>query len=119
MAETSTLAEKDQMMKSAPAASRLMAAPAKKRSAVDITIQVGDGAVAAGEIEDYLGRIGGRIIENLRQEGGVFLKAEIPAQKVEDFLGRLEAVGKVNLNKNVHNLPDGKVTLSIQIVTNP
>ncbi|MHB8842609.1 MAG: DUF2275 domain-containing protein [Candidatus Aquicultor sp.] len=119
MAETSALAEKDQILKAAPAASKLMAAPAKKQMVVDITIQVGDAAVAVGEIEDHLGQTGGRIIENLRRAGGIFLKTEIPAQKLENFLGRLEAVGRVNLNKNVINLPDGKVTVNIQIVTTP
>ena len=119
LAETSALAEKDQKMKSAPAASRLMAAPPQKQMFVDITLQVGDAAVAVGKIEEHLGRTGGRIIENLGRAGGVFLKVEIPAQKVENFLGRLEAFGRVNLNKNVLNFPEGKVTLSINIVTNP
>ncbi|MBI4766888.1 MAG: DUF2275 domain-containing protein [Deltaproteobacteria bacterium] len=103
--------------KSAPAASRFVAAPAKKRPAVDLTIQVRDAAVALREIEDRLAQAGGRIIEKLPRADGVFLKAEIPAQKAAAFLEGLKAVGKVNMDKTALDLGEGKTTVSIKIVT--
>jgi hypothetical protein len=119
MAEPGVIAEESRAIKSAPAAPRFMAAPAKKQSVVDLTIQVRDTAVAVREIEDRLGQVGGRIIEKLQRQGGAFLKAEIAAQKTAAFLEGLEEVGKVNLDKKALVLPDGKTTVSIKIVTSP
>jgi len=119
MAETGALAEEDKMMKSAPAVSRLMAAPAKKRSAIDLTIQVRDTDVAVREIEERLGQAGARITERQHRERGEFLKAEIAASKVTAFLDRLKEVGKINLDKNTLDVPDELVTVSIKIVKHP
>ncbi len=107
------------MMKSAPAPSRLSAAAAKNRPAINLTIQVRDKVVAAREIEEHLRQVRAQIIERLSHEGRGFLKAEIAAQNVDAFLDRIEAVGKVDLDKNTLDLPEGKVTVSITIVTNP
>ena len=57
------------MMKSAPAPSRLSAAAAKNRSAIDLTIQVRDTVVAAREIEEHLSQVKAQIIERLSHEG--------------------------------------------------
>ena len=47
------------------------------------------------------------------------LKAEMATQKIAPFLDRLGAVGKVTPNDNAPDLPEGMVTVSIQIVTQP
>lgn len=117
MAEPGLMAEESRAMKSIPASPRFMAAPAQKRSEVDLTIQVRDTDVALREIEDRLHQTGGRIIEKVEGEGGAFLKVEITAQKTASFLKELEVVGKVKLDKNIFELPEGKTTVSIRIIT--
>jgi hypothetical protein len=119
MADTQATVGDSRKMKSAPARSRLKAAAINNHPAVDLTIQVRDTTIAVREIEEHLGQVNARIIESLHREGRGFLKAEIAAQKVAVFLDRIEAVGKVNLDKNALDVSDGKVTVSIRIVTNP
>jgi hypothetical protein len=75
--------------------------------------------MAMREIEEHLSQTKAQIIERLSHEGKGFLKVEISAQKVAAFLDRLETVGKVDLDRNTLELPEGKVTVSIQIVTHP
>ena len=70
------------MMKSAPAPSRLSAAAVKNQSAIDLTIQVRDTAVAIREIEERPEPSQGPNIERQHREGRGFLKAEIAAQKI-------------------------------------
>jgi hypothetical protein len=118
-ADAGARAEERRAMKSAPALSRLSAAADKNRSAINLTIQVRDTVVAVREIEEGLNQVNGRIIDRLDREGRGLLKVEIAAQKIAAFLDRLEAVGKVNLDKNTFDFPEGKVTVSIQIFTNP
>jgi hypothetical protein len=119
MADADAAAGESRKMTSAPAPSRLTAAADIKRSAIDLTIQVRDTSVAIREIEERLGQINARIIERQHREGGEFLKAEIAAQSVAAFLERLEAIGRVNLEKNPPDVPDGNVTVSIKIVSHP
>ena len=117
--DTGVTPGESRMMKSTPASPRLTTAAVKNRSAIDLTIQVRDTVVATREIEELLGQVNARIIERRHLEGRGFLKAEIAAQKVAIFLDRLEAVGKVDLDKNTLDVSDGKVTVRIKIVTNP
>ena len=119
MADTGTTVEESRTMKSAPAPLRFTGVAAKKRSYIDLTIQVRDTDLAIREIEERLKQVNARIIERLHREGREFLKAEIAAQKFAAFLDRLEALGKVDLDKNTLDVPDGKVTVNIKIVTNP
>ena len=119
MADADAAAGESGKMTSAPAPSRLTAAADIKRSAIDLTIQVRDTSVAIREIEERLGQVNARIIERQHREGGEFLKAEIAAQSVAAFLDRLEAIGRVNLEKGPLAVPDGNVTVSIKIVGNP
>ena len=119
MADTDAAAGESRKMTSAPAPSRLTAAADIKRSAIDLTIQVRDTYAAIREIEERLGQVNARIIERQHREGGEFLKAEIAAQSVAAFLDRLEAIGRVNLEKSPLAVPDGNVTVSIKIVSHP
>ncbi len=119
MADTDAATGESGKMTSAPAPSRLTAAADIKRSAIDLTIQVGDTYVAIREIEERLGQVNARIIERQHREGGEVLKAEIAAQSVAAFLDRLEAIGRVNLEKSPLAVPDGNVTVSIKIVSHP
>lgn len=88
-------------------------------SAIDLTIQVADTSAAVREIEERLGRMGARIIEQKRSEGGEFLEAEIAATNVGPFLDGLEEVGRVRLKKSPLPLLQGKRIVSIKIVHNP
>ena len=119
MADTDAATGESGKMTSALAPSRLTAAADIKRSAIDLTIQVRDTYVAVRKIEERLGEINARIIERRHREGGEFLKAEMAAQSVAAFLDRLEAIGRVNLEKSLLAVPDGNVTVSIKIVGNP
>jgi len=92
---------------------------AVKRSAIDLTIQVRDAYAAIREIEERLGQFNARIIERQRLDGREILKAEIAAQNVAAFLDRLEAIGRVNVEKSPPGVPDGNVTVSIKIIGNP
>jgi hypothetical protein len=118
-ADTIATAEESRTTKFAPALSRLKAATAKNRSAVDLTIQVRDMTIAVREIEERLGQVNAQVVERTHHQGSQILKVEMAAQKVAAFLDRLETVGKINLDQNTLDLPDGKVTLSIRIVTVP
>jgi hypothetical protein len=117
--EPGVMAEESRAMKSAPAASRFATAPPTKQFAVELTIQVRDTNHAVKEIEDHLAQVNGRVIERRHQEGRVFLKAEITGRAVAGFLDRLEAVGKITSDQNPLDYPEGKVTVSIKIVTSP
>jgi hypothetical protein len=119
MADTDAAAGESGKMTSAPAPSRLTAAADIKRSAIDLTIQVRDTSIAIREIEERLGQVNARIIERQHRDGGEFLKAEMAAQSVAAFLDRLEAIGRVNLEKSPLAVPDGKATVSIKIVGHP
>jgi hypothetical protein len=117
--EPGVTAGESRVMKSAPAASRFAAGPPTKRFAVELTIQVRDTNQAVKEIEDRLAQVNGRVIERRHQEGRVFLKAEITGQTVAGFLDRLATVGKITSEQNPLDYPEGKVTVSIKIVTSP
>jgi len=119
IAETGTMTEDDRKMKSATSPSRLTAAAAKNRPAIDLTIQVRDMTIAVREIEERLGQVNARIIERQYRQGRGFLKVEIAAQKVAAFLDRLEAVGKVGPDKNSIDVLDEKMTFRLTIVTTP
>jgi hypothetical protein len=119
MVDADAAAGESRKMTSVPAPSRLTAAADIKQSAIDLTVQVRDTYVAVREIEERLGQVNARIIESQHREGGEFLKAEIAAQSVAAFLDRLEAIGRVNLEKNPLAVPDGNVTVSIKIVSHP
>jgi hypothetical protein len=119
MTEPGVTAGESRAMKSAPVASRFAAAPAIKRFAVDLTIQVRDTNHAVKEIEDRLAQVNGRVIERRHQEGRVFLKAEITGQTIAGFLDRLATVGKITSDQNPLDYPEGQVTVNIKIVTSP
>lgn len=95
------------------------AVAAKKGTILDLTIQVRDTNLAVREIEDRLGQSGARIIEKRHQEGRGFLKAELVSEKIPLFLDRLKAVGHVLPDKKPLDVQEGKVTVSIQIITQP
>jgi hypothetical protein len=95
------------------------AGAAMGRSVMDLTIQVGDTAVAIREIEAHLGQFNARIIEKERRSGGEFLKAEIAARNVAALLDMLQTIGKVNLDAKPLAVPDENVVVGIKIVAPP
>jgi hypothetical protein len=103
----------------APAPSQVTAATAAKRSALDLTIQVKDVHIAVREVEERLGRVNGRIIERQRRDGKEFLKAEVAAQNLAAFLDRIEAIGRVKVEKGPLDVPDGTVTVNMEIANKP
>jgi hypothetical protein len=118
-ADTGAAAGESRKTISAPSPSRMTAGAAIKRSVMDLTIQVGDTAIAIREIEARLGQVNARIIERQHRKGSEFLKAEIAAQNVTAFLDLIEAIGGVNLETGTPAVPDGNVTVSIKIVGHP
>jgi hypothetical protein len=103
----------------APAPSQITAATPGKRSALGLTIQVKDVPVAVQEVEERLAQANGRIIERQRRDGREFLKAEVAAQNLAAFLDRIEAIGRVKMEKSPRDVPDGIVTVKIEIVNEP
>jgi len=106
-------------MTSTPAPVRSAATLATRRSAMGVTIQVGDAEVAIREIEARLGQVDARIIERRQRKESAFLRVEIAAKNVAAFLDRLEGIGKVNLETSLPAVPDGTVTVGITIVGHP
>lgn len=98
---------------------RLSVGPAKKQLTLDLMIQVRDTTIAIREIEGLLIQVNARTTERQHHEGREFLRAEIASQKVALFLDRLEKVGKVDLDRNTLDFPEGRVTVSITMVPNP
>ncbi|PKN60166.1 MAG: hypothetical protein CVU53_04485 [Deltaproteobacteria bacterium HGW-Deltaproteobacteria-11] len=92
---------------------------AKAPSLLDLTIHVNDVHVAVREVEARLGQVNGRIIERQRRDGREFLKAEIAAQNLAAFLDRIEAIGRVKVKKSPHDVPDGTVTVNMEIAGQP
>jgi hypothetical protein len=119
MTDTGAAAGESRKTMSAPFPSRMTAVAAIKRSVIDLTIQVRDMDVAIREIEAHLGQVNSRIIERQHRNGIEFLKAEIAAQNVGALLDLLEAMGRINLETSPLAVPDGKVTVSIKIVSHP
>jgi hypothetical protein len=103
----------------APAPSQITAATAGKRSTLGLTIQVKDVHIAVQEVEDRLAQTNGRIIEREGRDGREFLKAEVAAQNLAAFLDRIEAIGRVKVEKSPRDVPDGIVTVKIEIVNEP
>lgn len=103
----------------APAPSQITAATAAKRATFDLTIQVRDVPIAVREVEERLGQANGRIIERQRRDGREFLKAEVAAQNLATFLDRIEAIGRVKVEKSPRDVPDGLVTINIEIASEP
>lgn len=103
----------------APAPSQITAATASKRSAVELTIQAKDVHIAVQEVEERLAQVNGRIIERQRRDGREFLKAAVAAQNLEAFLDRIEAIGRVKVEKTPRYVSDGIVTVKIEIANEP
>ncbi|MFH1078659.1 MAG: anti-sigma factor [Pseudomonadota bacterium] len=103
----------------APDPSQVTAAVAVKRSVLDLAIYVKDARVAVRDVEEHLGRINGRIIERHRRDEKEFLKADVAAQDLAAFLDRIEAIGRVKVKKSPRDVPDGPVTINMEIANEP
>jgi hypothetical protein len=75
--------------------------------------------IAVREVEERLGRVNGRIIERQRRDGQEFLKAEVAAQNLAAFLDRIEAIGRVKVEKGSLDVQDGTVTVNMEIANKP
>ena len=106
-------------MPAAPTSGQIAASGAIERSAVELTIRAVDVPWAAQEIEKRLGEANARIIERRHRGEGEFLRAEIAAARVATFLEQLAAVGRVNVEKGQHALPEGTATVGITIESRP
>jgi uncharacterized membrane protein YqgA involved in biofilm formation len=95
----------------------MAASEAVGRSIVELTIQVGNVPAAVQEIEKRLKEANARIIERQQRGKGEFIKAEMVAGRVAPLLGQLGAIGRVNVEKGQHALPEGTATLGITIET--
>jgi hypothetical protein len=118
MADSGIVAKESKPM-AAPASRPMAASEVVGRSAVELTIQVGDVPWAMQEIEKRLGEANARIIERRHRGGGEFIRAEIAAARVAPLLGQLAAVGRVNVEKGQHTLPEGTATVGITIESRP
>ncbi len=92
---------------------------AAKRSAIDLTIRVGDANASIREIEELLGRFNGRIIDRQRSGGEEILKIEIAGRNVVAFFDQLKTIGIIDAGKSNLSVPDGNVTVGIKIIGNP
>jgi hypothetical protein len=86
---------------------------------VELTIQVADVPAAVQEIEKRLGEADARIIERRHRGDAEFLRAEMAAERVASLLGQLAAIGRVNVEKGQHALPEGTATVGITIESRP
>jgi hypothetical protein len=120
MSDTGAAVRESTKTTSAPSPSRMTAvATTKKRSVIDLTIQVRDPDVAIREIEARLDQVNARFIERQHRKGSEFLTAEVAAQNVAALLDLLETIGRVNLETSPLVVPDGNVTVSIKIASHP
>jgi anti-sigma factor RsiW len=88
---------------------------AETPSLLDLTIHVKDMHIAVREVEERLAQASGRIIERRRLDGREFLKAEVAAQNLAAFLDRIEAIGRVKVEKSPRDVREGTVTIKIEI----
>ncbi len=117
--ESRPMAAPRRPMPAAPASRQMAASEAIGRSTVELTIQVEDVPSAMQEIEKRLGEANARIIERRRRGEGEFLRAEMAAERVASLLGQLAAIGRVNVEKGQHALPEGTATVGITIKSRP
>jgi hypothetical protein len=88
---------------------------AADRSAVDLTVQVGDTAAAIREIEGILGRLDGRIIDRQRREGEETLRIEIAGRNIAAFLDRIRPIGKISGGRSLTGVRDTYATFIMKI----
>jgi hypothetical protein len=104
---------KDMMSASSPLQAT-EAAPVT-RSALNLTIQVLKMDQGRQDIEACLGRFNARIMERKHRGETAFLKAEIDARHIADFVQQMEEIGRVRTsNKHLDN-PAGNVVVGIKI----
>ena len=119
MADSGIVARESRPMPAAPASRQMAASEVVGRSTVELTIQVGDVPSAMQEIEKRLGEANARIIERRHRGEGEFIRAEMAAERVAPLLGQLAAIGRVNVEKGQHALPEGTATVGITIESRP
>jgi hypothetical protein len=110
--------EKDSLKLRAETSSKAQDKTAK-RSDLDLMIHVKDVDITVREVEERLVQVNGRIIERQRRDGREFLKAEVAAQNLAAFLDRIEAIGRVKVEKSHRSVPDGTVTVNMEIASEP
>jgi hypothetical protein len=117
MADKGGAAEEEQKLRVAPAPSRAARLSAGSPIDLNLTLQVKELEWAALEIEGRLRQINARIMEKRPEAGGIFLKAEIPAQKVALFLDHLGEIGRAVYEKGgVETREGGVVVVAIHII---
>ncbi len=119
MADAGITAGEGRPMPAAPASRQMAASEVAGRSTVELTIQVEDVPLAMQEIEKRLGEANARIIERRHSGEGEFIRAEMAAGRVAPLLGQLAAIGRVNVEKGQHALPEGTATVGITIESRP
>ena len=103
----------------------LAAAPMSKGSAVMksgpaiVTISAKDIRAAGEEVEKLLGQVGAWKIEKESLEGKEVLTAELKGQKRKELLEKLKAIGEIKEKGKTLDMPEGDISLRIEIVGNP
>ena len=104
---------------------KLAAAPKAKEVAViklrlvDVAVKVKDVHIAAGKVESLLGQLGGRKITKESLEGRKVLTAELQAQKVKEFLEKLENMGEVKEKDMPLDIQERNIAIRVEIVSTP
>jgi len=100
----------------APMASK---AASLKPRLIGFTVNVKDLKIAASEVEKFLGQLAARKIERESTEGKEVLTADLKGQSVEEFSEKLKAVGEIKEKSLPLDIPEGNISIRVEIVSTP
>jgi len=86
---------------------------------IGFTVNVKDLKIAASEVEKFLGQLAARKIERESTEGKEVLTADLKGQSVEEFSEKLKAVGEIKEKSRPPDIPEGNISIRVEIVSAP
>ena len=86
---------------------------------IGFTVNVKDLKIAASEVEKFLGQLAARKIQRESTEGKEVLTADLKGQSVEEFSEKLKAVGEIKEKSLPLDIPEGNISIRVEIVSAP
>jgi len=118
IAATDTEAQYRAGRKAAPNKLQLKASVEKKQQIITITVGADNAGTATGEIETMLNRLSATNLKQQSQESIRTITATLPSQKLKELYEKLKTIGDVKENVLLYNIPEGDISVRIEIVNN-
>ncbi len=92
---------------------------ARETAPLTFTVRVGDMRTASKDIEQLLARLGGRSITVESREDKASIAAELPSDRVDELVRRLNSFGQVREKGARPAGPEGTIPIRIEVSTRP